>query len=115
MAPGARRSILTELLVLYCSAYGHIEQTTQGVAEGGRAAVATADVKRARELVSDEVATAAHFKMGQLASIAGVEVLEDDEHPAMRRQSPALVAHANPALRNCKAHATRASWSREQP
>jgi NAD(P)H dehydrogenase (quinone) len=45
------RQMMTKALVLYYSAYGHIETMTHAVAEGVRAAGAHADVKRVSELV----------------------------------------------------------------
>ncbi len=68
---------MTKVLVLYYSAYGHIELMAQAVAEGAREAGAYVDVKRVPELVSDEVAKAAHFKVNQTAPIATIEDLAD--------------------------------------
>ncbi len=42
---------MTKVLVLYYSSFGHIEQMAHAVAEGARAAGATADVKRVPENV----------------------------------------------------------------
>jgi NAD(P)H dehydrogenase (quinone) len=50
-----------KVLVLYYSAYGHIEKMAQGVAEGAREVGATVDVKRVPELVPAEVAKASHY------------------------------------------------------
>jgi NAD(P)H dehydrogenase (quinone) len=61
---------MTKVLVLYYSAFGHIETMAYAVAEGARAAGATADVKRVPENVPDEVAKAFHFKLDQSAPIA---------------------------------------------
>jgi NAD(P)H dehydrogenase (quinone) len=66
---------MAKVLVLYYSAYGHIEALANAVAEGARAAGATADVKRAPELVPDEVAKASHFKLDQSAPVATVDEL----------------------------------------
>jgi NAD(P)H dehydrogenase (quinone) len=66
---------LSKVLVLYHSAYGHIEAMAEAVAEGAREAGAVADVKRVPETVPDEVARAAHFKLDQKAPVAHVEDL----------------------------------------
>ena len=57
---------MAKVLVLYYSAYGHIEQMANAVAEGAREAGAQVDVKRVPELVPDEVARNAHMKLDQL-------------------------------------------------
>jgi NAD(P)H dehydrogenase (quinone) len=66
---------MTKVLVLYYSAYGHIEQMAEAVAEGGREAGAEVDIKRVPELVSEEVAKASHYKLNQKAPIAKIEDL----------------------------------------
>lgn len=67
---------MAKILVLYYSAYGHVEKMAQAVAEGARSAGATVDVKRVPELVPEAVAKAAHFKLDQEAPIATVADLE---------------------------------------
>ena len=54
---------MTKVLVLYYSAYGHIEAMANAVAEGAREAGATVDIKRVPELVPAEVAKASHYKL----------------------------------------------------
>ncbi len=66
---------MTRVLVLYYSAYGHIEAMAQAVAEGARAADAEVDIKRVPELVPEEVARKSHYKMDQAAPIATVDDL----------------------------------------
>ncbi|MDP9136669.1 MAG: NAD(P)H:quinone oxidoreductase [Pseudomonadota bacterium] len=66
---------MTKVLVLYYSAYGHIEQMAYAVAEGAKAAGAQVDVKRVPELVPEEVARQSHFKLDQKAAIATVDEL----------------------------------------
>src|SRR6516225_7530101 len=66
---------MTKVLVLYYSAYGHLEAMANAVAEGAREAGAAVDVKRVPELVPAEVAKAAHYKLDQAAPIAKVEEL----------------------------------------
>lgn len=66
---------MARVLVLYYSAYGHIEQMAQAVAEGAREAGAVVDIRRVPELVPEEVARASHYKMDQTAEIARVDEL----------------------------------------
>jgi NAD(P)H dehydrogenase (quinone) len=69
--------MMAKVLVLYYSAYGHIETMAYAVAEGARAAGATVDVRRVPELVPAEVAQAAHFKLDQPAAVAAIAELAD--------------------------------------
>jgi NAD(P)H dehydrogenase (quinone) len=66
---------MTKVLVLYYSAYGHIEAMANAVAEGAREAGATVDIKRVPELVPVEVAKASYYKVDQAAPIAKVDEL----------------------------------------
>jgi NAD(P)H dehydrogenase (quinone) len=66
---------MTKVLVLYYSAYGHIETMANAVTEGARQAGATVDVKRVPELVPPDVAKASYFKVDQAAPIAKIEDL----------------------------------------
>ncbi|MCG5485571.1 MAG: NAD(P)H:quinone oxidoreductase type IV [Sinorhizobium meliloti] len=68
---------MARVLVLYYSAYGHIETMAYAVAEGARSAGAEAVVKRVPELVPEDVAKASHFKLDQPAPVATVEELAD--------------------------------------
>src|SRR5712675_533270 len=70
-----RKAIMAKVLVLYYSAYGHIEAMANAVAEGAREAGATVDVKRVPELVPADVAKASHYKLDQAAPIAKIEEL----------------------------------------
>lgn len=54
---------MTKVLVLYYSAYGHIEKMAEAVAEGARSTGAKVDIKRVPELVPEEVAKASYYKM----------------------------------------------------
>ncbi len=65
------------ILVLYYSAYGHIETMAEAVAEGARGAGAVVDVKRVPETVPLEVAQRNHFKLDQTAPVAQVADLPD--------------------------------------
>ena len=68
---------MPKILVLYYSAYGHIETMANAVAEGAREiAGAQVDIKRVPELVPDAVARNAHYKMDQPAPVATVADLE---------------------------------------
>jgi flavodoxin len=68
---------MTKVLVLYYSAYGHIEEMANAVAEGARKAGASVDIKRVPELVPEAVAKASHYKLDQAAPVAKVEELAD--------------------------------------
>jgi NAD(P)H dehydrogenase (quinone) len=66
---------MTKVLVLYYSAWGHMEAMAYAAAEGAKEAGATVHVKRVPELVPAETAKAMHYKMDQKAEIATVEEL----------------------------------------
>ncbi len=68
---------MAKVLVLYYSAYGHIEKMAEAVAEGARAAGAVVDIKRVPELVPAEVAKAAHYKLDQPAPVATIDDLKN--------------------------------------
>jgi NAD(P)H dehydrogenase (quinone) len=68
---------MPRILVLYHSAYGHIEAMAEAVAEGAREAGALVDIKRVPETVPEEIARAAHFKLDQAAPVATVAELAD--------------------------------------
>jgi len=68
---------MTKVLVLYYSAYGHIEQMAEAVAEGARSAGAQVDIRRVPELVPEEVARNSHFKLDQAAPVATIAELEN--------------------------------------
>ena len=66
---------MSRVLVLYYSAYGHIERMAQAVAEGAREAGAQVDIRRVPELVPEEVARNAGYKLDQEAQVATVDEL----------------------------------------
>jgi NAD(P)H dehydrogenase (quinone) len=66
---------MAKVLVLYYSAYGHIETMANAIAEGARKAGATVDIKRVPETAPEAVAKAAHFKLDQVAPIATINEL----------------------------------------
>jgi NAD(P)H dehydrogenase (quinone) len=66
-----------KILVLYHSAYGHIETMAQAVADGARETGAQVDIKRVPETVPEDIARAAHFKLDQAAPVATIAELAD--------------------------------------
>ena len=66
---------MARVLVLYYSAYGHIETMADAIAEGAREAGAQVDIKRVPELVPDEIARKSYYKLDQAAPVAKVEDL----------------------------------------
>ena len=66
---------MARVLVLYYSAYGHIETMANAVAEGAREGGAGVDIKRVPELVPEDVARKSYFKVDQKAPIAKIEDL----------------------------------------
>src|SRR5215831_1413664 len=70
-----KEKMMSKVLVLYYSSYGHIEAMANAVAEGARQAGAQVDIKRVPELVPEEIARKSHYKLDQAAPIAKVEDL----------------------------------------
>jgi NAD(P)H dehydrogenase (quinone) len=66
---------MAKVLVLYYSAYGHIETMAHAEAEGARTAGAQVDIKRVPELVPEDVARKSYFKLDQTAPIASIDDL----------------------------------------
>jgi NAD(P)H dehydrogenase (quinone) len=66
---------MTKVLVLYYSAYGHIEKMAEAVAEGAREAGAQVDIKRVPELVPEEIAKKSYYKLDQKAPVARIDDL----------------------------------------
>jgi NAD(P)H dehydrogenase (quinone) len=66
---------MAKVLVLYYSAYGHIETMADSVAAGAREVGASVDIKRVSELVPPEVAKQAKFKLNQAAPLASIDDL----------------------------------------
>jgi NAD(P)H dehydrogenase (quinone) len=67
---------MAKVLVLYYSAYGHIETMAKAVAEGAKSAGAEVTIKRVKELVSEDVAKASYYKVDQDAPIADANELD---------------------------------------
>ncbi|MBC7987228.1 MAG: NAD(P)H:quinone oxidoreductase [Sphingomonadaceae bacterium] len=63
---------MAKVLILYYSAYGHIEAMAEAAAEGARAAGAEVDIRRVPETVPEEIARAHHFKLDQPAPVAAI-------------------------------------------
>lgn len=68
---------MTKVLVLYYSAYGHLETLAGAIADGARSTGAQVDVKRVPETVSDEIAKLAYIKTDQAAPVATIEDLKN--------------------------------------
>ena len=69
---------MPKVLILYYSAYGHVEALAEAAAAGAREIEgAVVDIKRVPELVPSEIAARSHFKLDQAAPIAKVEDLAD--------------------------------------
>jgi NAD(P)H dehydrogenase (quinone) len=69
--------MMAKILVLYYSSWGHMEQMARAAAEGAREAGAEVTIKRVPELVPEEVAKAAHYKLDQDAPVAQPLELEN--------------------------------------
>ena len=67
---------MSKILVLYYSAWGHVEKMAEAVAEGARAVPGTeVTIKRVPELVPGEIAKKSGMKLDQPAPIATVDEL----------------------------------------
>ena len=66
---------MAKVLVLYYSAYGHVETLANAIADGARSAGAQADIKRVPEIVPEAVAKASHYKLDQAAPVAKIDDL----------------------------------------
>lgn len=55
---------MTKVLVLYYSAFGHIERKAEAVAAGAGEAGADVAIRRVPELVPEEIARKSGFKLG---------------------------------------------------
>ena len=67
---------MARVLILYYSAYGHVEALAKAAAEGATAGGAHVDVRRVPETVPEEVARKSHYKLDQDALLASVAELE---------------------------------------
>jgi NAD(P)H dehydrogenase (quinone) len=67
---------MAKVLVLYYSAYGHVETLANAIADGARSAGAQVDIKRVPETVPEAIAKVSHYKLDQAAPVAQVADLE---------------------------------------
>ncbi|MEC5396478.1 NAD(P)H:quinone oxidoreductase [Uliginosibacterium sp. H1] len=89
----------TKILVLYYSAYGHIETMAKAIAEGAaKVADTEVTIKRVPELVSDEVAGKAGMKVNQDAPFATPNELAD--YDAVIFGSPTRFGNMAAQMRN---------------
>ena len=58
---------MAKILVLYYSSWGHMEQMAKAAADGASEAGADVTIKRVPELVPEDVAKAAYYKLDQEA------------------------------------------------
>ena len=89
---------MVEVLVLYYSAYGHIEAMAYAEAEGARSAGAKAVVKRVPELVPFETARKSGFKLDQQAPVASIQELP--QYDAIIFGSPTRFGSMTGQMRN---------------
>lgn len=68
---------MAKMLVLYYSAYGHVEALAHEMAAGAREAGVVVDVKRVPELVPEALARASGYRLEQRAPIATIAELAD--------------------------------------
>jgi NAD(P)H dehydrogenase (quinone) len=69
-------TVMTKVLVLYHSTYGHIETMAEAVAEGARQVEGVeVDIKRVPELMPEALARSSGYKLDQAAPIATVDDL----------------------------------------
>lgn len=70
---------MSKILVLYYSSFGHMETMAQAAADGARQTGADVTIKRVPELVPEEVARSAYYKLEQDAPFASpAELAEYD-------------------------------------
>jgi NAD(P)H dehydrogenase (quinone) len=90
---------MVNVLVLYYSSYGHIEQMAAAQAEGAaRVPESRVVVKRVAELVPHDVATAAGFRLDQAAPIATPDELE--QYDAILFGTPTRFGNMAAQMRN---------------
>jgi NAD(P)H dehydrogenase (quinone) len=90
---------MTRILILYHSSYGHVETLARAIAEGASSVPGTeVSVKRVPELVSEEVARAAHMKIDQEAPIADPNELAD--YDAIIFGTPTRFGNMSAQMRN---------------
>lgn len=101
---------MTDILVLYYSSYGHIEQMAHAQAEGAaRVPDTRVSVKRVPELVPPDIARAAGFRLEQTAPLAAPAELE--EYDAIIFGTPTRFGNMAAQMRNFLDQ-TGALWTR---
>ena len=90
---------MARILVLYYSAYGHVERMAQAVAEGARSVPGTeVALKRVPELVPEEAARKAGMKLAQQAPVATVDELAN--YDAILFGTPTRFGNMTAQMRN---------------
>jgi NAD(P)H dehydrogenase (quinone) len=90
---------MAKILVVYYSAYGHVETMAEAVAEGARqVAGTTVSLKRVPELVPEEVARKSGMKLEQKAPIATPQELAD--YDAIIFRTPTRFGNMAAQMRN---------------
>jgi NAD(P)H dehydrogenase (quinone) len=90
---------MTDILVLYYSSYGHIEQMAHAQAQGAsRVADVRVSIKRVPELVPEDIARASGFKLDQPAAIA--EPAELERYDAIIFGTPTRFGNMAAQMRN---------------
>lgn len=89
---------MTKVLVLYYSAWGHIEQLAEAEAEGARIGGAEVAIRRVPELVPAETARKAYYKLDQKAPVATVNELAD--YDAIIFGTPTRFGNVSAQMRN---------------
>lgn len=90
---------MTRILILYHSAYGHVETLAHAIAEGASSVPgAVVTVKRVPELVPEDVARAAHMKLDQEAPLADPNELAD--YDAIIFGTPTRFGNMSAQMRN---------------
>jgi NAD(P)H dehydrogenase (quinone) len=101
---------MPRILVLYYSAYGHVETMANAVATGAREAGAEALIKRVPELVPEKVAIASGYRIDQEAPIATVAELP--EYDAIIVGTPTRYGNMAAQMKNFLDQ-TGGLWSRD--
>lgn len=68
---------MSKILILYYSAYGHLAEMAEALADGVRAGGGEPTIRRVPETVSPEVVAAAHFQVNEAHGIASVAELTE--------------------------------------
>jgi NAD(P)H dehydrogenase (quinone) len=91
---------MARILVLYYSAYGHIETMANAIAEGARSAGATVEVKRVPELVPEEIAKKAGMKLEHQHDAPAADPGELGDYDAIIVGTPTRFGNMAAQMRN---------------